>query len=149
MRSRASARKEKRFRILFVDRDHALAAKLAEVALSESHPHAGRIGSAGLEPAPAFDPKLLDFCRRRGIVLGEHEAPRSFAEALDVGPHYHVVVGVGVDPSAHFDVPYRTAVLQWDPEEDGVTPDTEIEDVYRALMDRVRGLMATLGVRDE
>ena len=117
-------KKEKRYRILFLDRDHAMLAKLAEVALSESHPHAGRIGSAGLEP-------------------------RTFAEALDVGPHYHVVVGLGVDPSAHFEVPYRTAVLQWDLVEDGVTPETGIEDVYRVLMDRVRGLMATLGVRDD
>ncbi len=142
-------KKEKRYRVLFVDRDHAMVAKLAEVALTESHPHVGRIGSAGLEAASSFDPRLLSFCRRRGIVLEGGDTPRSFAEALDVGPHYHVVVGLGVDPSLHFDVPYRTAVLQWDLEEDGVTAETAIEDVYRALMERVRGLMATLGVRDD
>ena len=142
-------KKEKRYRILFVDRDHSVLAKLAEVALSESHPHAGKIGSAGLEPESAFDSRLMDFCRRRGIALPGGDEPRSFTEALDVGPHYHVVVGLGVDPSRHFEVPYRTAVLQWDLDEDGVTPETEIEDVYRALMDRVRGLMATLGVRDD
>lgn len=141
-------KKEKRYRILFVDRDHGLLARLAEVALSESHPHAGRVGSAGLEAAPAFDPRLLDFCRRRGVALPDGDAPRSFAEALDVGPHYHVVVGLGVDPSRHFDVPYRTAVLQWDLAEDGITTESAVEDVYRTLMDRVRGLMATLGVRD-
>ncbi len=142
-------KKEKRYRILFLDRDHAMLAKLAEVALSESHPHAGKIGSAGLEPEAAFDSRLVDFCRRRGIGLVGGDEPRTFAEALDVGPHYHVVVGLGVDPSAHFEVPYRTAVLQWDLVEDGVTPETGIEDVYRLLMDRVRGLMATLGVRDD
>lgn len=142
-------KKDKRYRILFVDRDHSMVARLAEVALSESHPHVGRIGSAGLEAAPAFDPKLLDFCRRRGIALAEGDAPRSFAQALDVGPHYHVVVGLGVDPSRHFEVPYRTAVLQWDLDEDGITAETEVEDVYRTLMERVRGLMTTLGVRDD
>ena len=142
-------KREKRYRILFLDRDHAMLAKLAEVALSESHPHAGKIGSAGLEPEAAFDSRLVDFCRRRGIGLVGGDEPRTFAEALDVGPHYHVVVGLGVDPSAHFEVPYRTAVLQWDLVEDGVTPETGIEDVYRVLMDRVRGLMATLGVRDD
>lgn len=142
-------KKEKRYRILFLDRDHAMLAKLAEVALSESHPHAGKVGSAGTEPAPAFDPRLVDFCRRRGIALPAGDEPRSLTEALDVGPHYHVVVGVGLDPSADFDVPYRTAVLQWDLDEDGVTPETRIEDLYRTLMDRVRGLMATLGVRDD
>lgn len=142
-------KKEKRYRILFLDSDHTMLAKLAEVALSESHPHVGRIGSAGLEPGPALDPKLVDFCRRRGIALTEGDATRSFDDALDVGPHYHVIVGLGVDPATHFDVPYLTAVLQWDLDEDGVTPETRIEDLYRALMDRVRGLMATLGVRDD
>ncbi len=146
---KGSRKREKRYRILFLDRDHTMLAKLAEVALSESHPHAGKIGSAGLEPEPAFNPRVVAFCRRRGIALVGGDEPQSFAEALDVGPHYHVVVGLGVDPSTHFDVPYRTAVLQWDLAEDGVTDETAVEDVYRALMDRARGLMTTLGVRDD
>ena len=142
-------KKAKRFRILFLDADHARVGKLAELALSESYPHAGRFGSAGLEPADAFDSKLLGFCRRRGIVLPEGDAPRSFDEALDVGPHYHVIVGLGVDPSRHFEVPYRTAVLQWDLEEDGVTAETKTAALYRILMVRIRGLMTTLGVQDD
>ncbi len=142
-------KKAKRFRILFLDADHAMVGKLAELALSESYPHAGRFGSAGLEPADAFDSKLLGFCRRRGIVLPEGDAPRSFDEALDVGPHYHVIVGLGVDPSRHFEVPYRTAVLQWDLEEDGVTAETKTAALYRVLMVRIRGLMTTLGVQDD
>lgn len=146
---KGTRKKQKRYRILFLDADHAMVGKLAEVALSESYPHAGRIGSAGLEPAPAFDPRLMEFCRRRGIVLTSGDATRSFEEALDVGPHYHVIVGLGVDPSRHFDVPYRTAVLQWNLEEDGVTSETETQELYRMLMDRSRGLMATLGVRDD
>ena len=142
-------KKAKRFRILFLDADHARVGKLAELALSESYPHAGRFGSAGLEPADAFDSKLLGFCRRRGIVLPEGDTPRSFDEALDVGPHYHVIVGLGVDPSRHFEVPYRTAVLQWDLEEDGVTAETKTAALYRILMVRIRGLMTTLGVQDD
>jgi len=142
-------KKPKRYRILFLDADHAMASKLAEIALAESHPHAGRFGSAGLEPGDAFDPKLLAFCRRRGIVLPSDDAPRSFDDALDVARHYHVVVGLDVDPSRHFEVPYRTAVLQWDLGEEGVTPDTGAAELYRTLMVRVRDLMTTLGVRDE
>ncbi len=140
---------EKRYRILFLDADHAMTSKLAEVAAAESHPQAGRFGSAGLEPADEFDPKLMKFFRRRGIVLSTGDEPRSFDDALDVGRHYHVVVGIGVDPSLHFDVPYRSAVLQWDLEDSGVTPDSEVELVYRELMDRIRSLMTTLGVRDD
>ncbi len=141
-------KEEKRYRILFVDDDHALTSRLAQVALEESYPHAGRFGSAGLAPAGEFDPRLGDFCRRRGIALPEDDAPRSFEDALDVGPHYHVVVGIGVDPSRHFVVPYPTATLQWDLTEDGVDGESEAEELYRALMVRVRGLMTTLGVRD-
>ncbi len=142
-------KKEKRYRILFLDRDHSMASKLAELALAESYPHAGRFGSAGLEPAASFDDRLRFFCRQRGILLPGGDAPRSFDEALDVGPHYHVIVGIGVDPSPHFDVPYRTAVLQWDLAEDGVTAESRVEELYRTLMVRVRGLMTTLGVRDD
>ena len=141
-------KKEKRYRILFVDADHTMFSKLAEVALEESYPHAGRFGSAGLEPGDAFDPRLLNFCRRRGIVFPEDDAPRAFADALDVGPHYHVIVGISLDPSPHFDVPHRTAVLQWDLQEDGLNAETDAEELYRILMVRVRDLMTTLGVRD-
>ena len=143
-------RKEaKRYRILFLDADHAMGSKLAELGLAESYPHAGRFASAGLAPAGAFDSRLLAFCRRRGILLPEGDTPRSFDEALDVGPHYHVIVGLGVDPSRHFDVPYRTAILQWDLEEDGVTAETGAAALHRILMVRIRGLMTTLGVRDD
>lgn len=141
-------KKAKRYRILFLDADHAMVGKLAEVALTESYPHAGRFGSAGLAPVGAFDSRLTAFCRRRGIVLPSGDAPRSFDEALDVGPHYHVVVGLGLDPSPHFDIPHRTAVLQWELEEDGVAAETETAELYRLLMVRIRGLMTTLGVRD-
>ena len=142
-------KRPKRYRILFLDADHAMAGKLAEIAMAESHPHAGGFGSAGLEPVDSFDPRLLAFCRRRGIVPPVDDAPRSFKDALDVPRHYHVIVGLGVDPSRHFDVPYRTAVLQWDLEEDGVTGGTGADELYRTLMVRVRDLMTTLGVRDE
>lgn len=142
-------KKEKRYRILFVDSDHAIIGKLAELALAESYPHAGRFRSAGLEPGASFDPRLLAFCRRRGLPLPDDEPPRSFSEALDVGPHYHVVVGLDVDPSRYFKPPYRTAVLQWDLKEDGVTAETEVDELYRNLMTRMRDFMATLGVRDD
>ena len=142
-------KKAKRYRILFLDADHAMGSKLAEVALAESYPHAGRVGSAGLTPAGAFDSRLLAFCRRRGITMPDGDVPRSFDAALDVGPHYHVIVGLGLDPSPHFEVPVRTAALQWDLEDDGVTDEMGAAELYRILMVRIRGLMTTLGVRDD
>ncbi len=141
-------KKEPRYRILFLDRDHSMPGKLAEIAVQEGYPHAGRMASAGLKPAAAFDEKLLAFCGQRGIQIDPYEVPRSLGEALDVGPDYHVVVGLGVDPSPHFDIPHTTAVLEWDLAEDLVTPETSADELYRILMIRVRDLMATLGVGD-
>lgn len=142
-------KKEKRYRFLFLDADHAIASKLAEVAVAESYPYSGRVTSAGLEPAAEFDPGMVDFLGRRGIALPDGAGPRSFEDALDVGPHYHVIVGIDVDPSRHWTAPFRTAVLQWDLHEDGVTAETGVEELYRLLMVRIRGLMTTLGVRDD
>ncbi|MYA44028.1 MAG: hypothetical protein F4Z31_20055 [Gemmatimonadetes bacterium] len=140
---------EKRYRMLFLDGDNAMASKMAELACVESYPHAGSIGSAGLEAATGFAPALLGFCRRRGIVLTADDAPRAFADALDPSWHYHVIVGLGVDPANHCSVPYRTAALRWDLQEDASDGQPNAEELYRELMQRIRGLMTTLGVRED
>lgn len=143
-------RKEtKRYRILFVDEHNAMMSKLAEVAARASYPDAGRFASAGFEPAETFAPALSQFCEDRGMSLETSEAPASLEEALDTSRHYHVIVGVGVDPAKRMEnVPFRTVILEWDLGEDGITPTSTAEDAYRALGYRVRDLMTTLGVRD-
>jgi len=140
---------EKRYRMLFLDGDNAMASKMAELACIESYSHAGSIDSAGLAAATGFAPALHGFCRRRGIVLPADDAPRAFADALDPSWHYHVIVGLGVDPASHCTVPYRTAVLRWDLEEDMTGGEPNADELYRELMQRIRGLMTTLGVRDD
>ena len=143
-------RKEtKRYRILFVDEQNAMLSKLAEVAARASYPDAGRFTSAGLEPAETFAPALSQFCQDRGIALETGEAPASLEQALDRSRHYHVVVGLGVDPAEQMEnVPFRTVILEWQLEEDGVTPTSTAEETYRVLVHRIRDLMATLGIRD-
>ncbi|MDE2803944.1 MAG: hypothetical protein OXN18_02240 [Gemmatimonadota bacterium] len=142
-------KRDKRYRMLFVDENNAMVSKMAELACVESYPHAGRVGSAGLEAAAEFAPALRRFCRRRGMVLPADDAPRNFADALDSSRHYHVIVGLGVDPTNHCSVPYRTAALQWDLDQDATGGDSSAEELYRELMRRIRGLMTTLGVRDD
>ena len=143
-------RKEtKRYRILFVDEHNAMMSKLAEIAARASYPEAGRFSSAGLEPAEAFAPALSQFCQDRGIALETGDRPGSLEDALDTSRHYHVVVGLGVDPAEPMgDVPFRTVILQWDLGEDGITPTSTAEEAYRVLVHRVRDLMTTLGIRD-
>ncbi len=143
-------RKEaKRYRILFVDGDNALTSKLAELAAAAGYPDAACFRSAGRTPAPAFNPRLLDFCRRRGIPLPDQAVPRSLDDAMDVSRHYHVIVGLGRDPASYVEnVPLRTITLQWDPAE-AEASETDSQTLYLALMDRIRDLMTTLGVRDD
>ena len=142
-------KREKQYRMLFLDADNAMVSKMAELAFVESYPHAGRAGSAGLEAAAGFSPALQGFCRRRGIVLAADDAPAAFADALGAARHYHVIVGLGVDPASHCSAPHQTALLRWDLDvaETGGEPD--VEELYRELMRRIRGLMTTMGVRDD
>ena len=96
-----------------------------------------------------FAPALTQFCEDRGIDLESDGKPASLEDALDTSRHYHVVVGVGVDPAERMgDIPFRTVILEWDLEEDGITSTSPAEDAYRALVYRVRDLMNTLGIRD-
>ncbi len=139
----------KRYRILFVDEQNAFLSKLAEIAAKASYPDAGRFSSAGVHPSEVFAPALNRFCQDRGITLETAEAPSSLHEAMDTSRHYHVVVGLGVDPAASIErVPSRTVILEWDLAEDGITPDSTVEDAYRVLVYRIRDLMSTLGIRD-
>ncbi|MGI9629159.1 MAG: hypothetical protein ACR2QM_20215, partial [Longimicrobiales bacterium] len=143
-------RKEtKRYRVLFVDDQNAMWSKLAQVAAESAYEEAGRFTSAGVTPAEGFSEALMRFCKERGISLTEGDAPLSLAQAVDRSRHYHVIVGLGIDPAKVMDdVPFRSVVLVWDLAEDGLSKDSTAEDAYRALMHRIRELMATLGVRD-
>ena len=143
-------RKEtKRYRILFVDEQNAMMSKLAEVAAEGAYEDAGRFSSAGITPAETFAKALNQFCQDRGLALATGDVPRSLEDALDQSRHYHVVVGLGVDPAKAMEhVPLRTVILMWDLAEDGITADSTAEEAYRALVHRIRDLMSTLGVRE-
>lgn len=139
----------KHYRVLFVDQHNAMMSKLAEIAATSAHPEAGSFTSAGIRPAERYSENLEAFCRDRGIPLPADDAPRSFDDALDTDRHYHVIVGLGVDPADSMEeIPFRTVILDWDLEKDGVTEDSPPEEAYRALVFRIRQLMETLGVRD-
>lgn len=144
-------RKEaKRYRILFVDDQNTMLSKLAEVAAASSYEGAGTFTSAGITPADRFAKALSQFLQERGIALAAGDKPASVAEAVDRSRHYHVIVGLGVDPTnAMGHVPFRTVVLEWDLGEDGIVADSTAEEAYRALVHRIRDLMSTLGVRDD
>ena len=46
-------KRDKRYRMLFLDENNAMVSKMAELACVESYPHAGHVGSPGSNPRPA------------------------------------------------------------------------------------------------
>ena len=145
---------EKTYRVLFVDQDNSLFSIMAEAFAREAFPDAGRFLSAGAEPAAEFDPGFLQFLSGRGVDV--EGTPLSIAEALErVRRHYHIIVGIGVNPSKHIeDIPFRTVVLEWDAAElneqvSGLQGRDRLQGLYRAVAARVTGLMETLGLETD
>ncbi len=144
----------KTYRVLFLDRDNSLFSIMAEAFGREAFPEQGTFLSAGVEPADAFDPAFVRFLSDRGVNV--EGAPLSLDEALErMNRHYHIVVGIGLDPSDHMeDIPFRTVVIEWDRGEiEEAAADMEGRDRYQALYrevaDHVTDLMETLGLETE
>jgi phosphate transport system protein len=148
------AREEKRYRILFMDEDNKLLSAMAESFAKEAFPDVGRYLSAGANPAPEFDADFLQFLKGRGVKV--EGTPQDLQEVLDqVDRHFHIIVGVGVNPSKYIDdIPFRTVVLEWDAAElheevAGLQGKERLQGLYRALSGRVDGLMRTLGLETD
>ncbi len=148
------AREEKTYRILFLDEDNRLLSIMAEAFAREAFSDAGRFLSAGAKPAAEFDPDFLSFLRNRGVEV--EGTPLSIEAALEKAHrHYHIIVGIGVNPSKHIeDIPFRTVVLEWDRAEineevKGLQGKERLQGLYRAIASRVSGLMRTLGLETE
>ena len=144
----------KSYRILFVDQDNGLLSIMAEALGREAFQGEGRFVSAGIEPAEQFDPGFVDFLARRGVdIEGD---PMSLTDVLDgARRHFHIVVGIGVDPAREMEhVPFRTVVLLWDDQEiraagNGLQGRERYQALYRAISERVSDLMETLGLETD
>ena len=144
----------KQYRILFLDRDNSLLSIMAEAFGQEVFPEEGRFASAGVEPAQAFDAGFAEFLEGRGIDL--KGTPLLLEDVLEnAGRHFHIVVGIGVDPATEMDhVPFRTVVLQWDENEireraAGLEGRARYQALYRGVSERVTELMETLGLETD
>jgi len=145
---------EKTYRILFIDEDNRLLSIMAEAFAREAYPDNGRFLSAGAHPAGAFDPGFVEFLADRGVDL--EGPPLSVEEAVaKAGRHYHVVIGMDVNPAkALDDVPFRTVVLEWDLSSilkaaEGQEGRERYQALYRAVASEVTGLMETLGLETD
>lgn len=127
--------------VLFVDRTNALHSPLAQALAVKAFPNSGRYHSAGWEPAEAMDAGLTRLAERIGLDLS-HTPKR--LKPLDRVGEYHVVVvinGKGEAPLG--EIPFHTAILDWELERDP-QGDAGFDDLSRDLAVRIRELMELL-----
>ena len=61
-----------------------------------------------------------------------------------------MIVGIGIDPAVHLShIPFRTVILLWELDALETTEPSDIDGLYRELMEHTRQLMTTLGVRED
>lgn len=147
------AKEEKRYRLLFIDRDSSIA-KMVEIFAEDAFPATGLFESASVEPAEAYAPEMVEFLERRGSEVDD--TPTSVEHRMEQAErHYHVIVGLDVDPVDYIEhVPFRSVVLRWDLAEAleqaaAADPGERYTIIHRAIADEVSGLMQELGLESE
>jgi protein-tyrosine-phosphatase len=132
------------YRILFLDREGAKLAPMAEALARENFPNSGRYHSVALAPAESLDPELVKYMATRGIDVNGVKPHLLDMTQIELA-EYHVVISLQ-GPIGNYlpDIPFHTATLEWDlaPSPDDAPPDYEA--VYRALSVEVRVLMERL-----
>ncbi|MGB5452202.1 MAG: PhoU domain-containing protein [Sedimenticolaceae bacterium] len=132
------------YRILFLDREGARLAPMAEALARENFPNSGKYQSAALAPVQALDPGMVKYMATRGIDVGKVKP-----HLLDMGQtelaEYHVVVSLQ-GPIGNYlqEIPFHTATLEWDLAQAPDDSSLDFEAVYRALSVEVRVLMERL-----
>jgi phosphate transport system protein len=132
------------FRVLFVDERNDRSSQIAEAYARKAFPESGTYRSAGWSPAPAIDPKLIEFLDERGVDLRD-AVPKKLQPVSTFPEHHHVIVSFSPGAREHLgELPYRTTLLEWST---GVGPGTDadtLEKLHQAVAVRVRDLMTTL-----
>ena len=135
---------EKVYRVLFVDREDARLAPMAEALARHNYPNSGTYESAAMTPADALDPQMVKYMTARGIDISNVKP-----HALEMGPlelaEFHIVVSLQ-GPVANYlkDVPFHTATLEWDVAQSPDDAALDYEAVYRALTVELRQLVERL-----
>lgn len=146
-------KEEKHYRLLFVDRDASIA-KMAEIFAEDAFPTDGLFESASVNPPETYPQAMVDFLKRRGAEVDDE--PTSVERRMEqASRHYHVIVGLDVDPVDYIEhVPFRSVVLRWDlaPALERVAAADGSERytiLHRAVADEVSGLMQELGLESD
>jgi len=134
------------YRILFVDEDNSCLSQMANAIAKKAFPESGQYDSAGHTAANAVNPDMKDFLASLSIDLG-NARPTEVETARQDLASYHVIVSLQgpIQDLISADIPFRTAVLEWDV---GAIPEADDSPAYEALYSemalQVRELMILL-----
>jgi len=139
---------DKVYQILFVDKDNSCMSKLAEAIARKHFPHSGvYVSAAGLQPASALSPGLVEFMDSHGMAVANAKP-----EALDLTPaelnRFHLIISLqGPVKSYIANPPFNTTVLNWElasMADKGDCSDQDYEHIHRELSVRIKDLMTLL-----
>ena len=137
------------YRILFVDEGNGCESQLAAAFARKAFPQSGEYSSAGWRPQESLDPRCQLFMARHGLDPGDAK-PRPLNPKREALQQYHVIVSLGGDLRPHVEeIPFHAVVLEWDLASGLEGLDQEraerlLEDIFKDIASRVRGLMETL-----
>ncbi|GAB4144035.1 MAG: hypothetical protein Fur0037_11790 [Planctomycetota bacterium] len=130
---------ERRFEILFVDRDGRGAGHLAENFARKAFPRSGNYRCASLEPAQEIDPSFVEFAERNGLDLSG-AWPTPFSALASNLSSFQIVVCLEKGLRDILGkIPFHTTAIEWD-----LDPSAKPEDAYKTLTPRIRELMELL-----
>lgn len=136
-------------RVLFLSMHDAGLGLLAETLASDSAPLTVSFASAGIEPRPNFDPRMIAFLARKGHAV-RRPRPRGLGDVSAL-ENYSVVVLLSREAEERCPpLPYHTVALAWDlpdPEVGLRTGDeATLEALAEAITVRLADLLSALNV---
>lgn len=141
-------KKEKVYRILFLDERNDAASQLAEAYARRAFPESGVYDSAGWAPADHLLPAVETFIEAKGLVAGR--PPKGLDHTFEELAGFHVIVGLSPDALSRLEeIPFHTVPLEWEvgpiPGDLGAERATAaLEQAFQTLKNSIRGLMETL-----
>ena len=140
---------EKVYRILFVDERNDALSQLAAAYARRAFPESGEYSSAGWSPGERVLSALEVLMNEKGLDGGDLTPRRSTLSVDELG-RFHVVVTLGEGSSNQVEeIPFHTALLEWDVEPiphdlDAERANALLEAGFAELKSNIRELMETL-----
>jgi len=139
---------QRKYRILFVEARDTLVAPLAVALARKSFPESGTYESAGYQPGERLAPELTVLANELSLDL-QGIAPSALPPDRNGLARYDVIVSLGASARRRLDdVPYTTAVLEWNvPKLADVAAEalpSRLRELSHVLSNEIHDLMTTL-----